>query len=182
MTESSAPDALLSVVDSVLASLGLDCYDVELAGAPGRARTLRVLVERTDRSPVDLESITAATEALSPALDGDREADRILHGAYTLEVSSPGLERPLRRPQHWRGVIGERVSVKARVDGRTERIQGVVVGVDDGSITLDVDSTQRRIDLDDVTQARTVFEWGPQQKPGRSREARRKREQQKVTP
>ncbi len=174
MSDDGAPDALARVVEPVLASLGLDLYDLELAGAAGRARTLRVLVDRADGAGVDLDSITKATEALSPALDADAAADRILRGAYTLEVSSPGLERPLRTPRHWQRVLGERVSVKVRIDGAAERFQGVVVAADDTSATIDVDGAQRRVELGDVTQARTVFEWGPQEKPGRSRAARRK--------
>jgi ribosome maturation factor RimP len=183
MTESDAPDALTTAIEPVLATLGLDLYDVELAGAAGRARTLRVLVQRGDGSPVDLDAITAATESISPALDADRDADQMLGGAYTLEVSSPGLERPLRRADHWRGVIGERVSVKVRIDGTAERFRATVVSVEDESVVLDVDSVERRVELADVTQARTVFEWGPQDKPGRSRDVRRKRDQrEKVSP
>jgi len=174
MTETAASDALASVIEPILAPRGLSLYDVELAGASGKARTLRVLVERTDGAPVDLDVITAATEALSPVLDSDPTADRILRGAYTLEVSSPGLERPLRRPAHWRGVVGAVVSVKARFEGVTERFRGTVISADDEAVTLDVDGHERRIPLADVTQARTVFEWGPQEKPGRSRAARRK--------
>ena len=182
MTETTASDALSSVIAPVLAPLGLHLYDVELAGASGRARTLRVLVERADGAPVDLDVITAATEALSPVLDTDAGADRILRGAYTLEVSSPGLERPLRRPDHWRSVVGDVVSVKARTraagdgDGAVERFRGTVTGVDGHGAVLDVDGVERRVEFDDVTQARTVFEWGPAPKPG----GRRKRDQQRA--
>lgn len=186
MSDQASSDALAAVVEPVLDALGLRCYDVELTGAAGRARTLRVLVERADGSAADLDEITAATEALSPALDADRTADRILRGSYTLEVSSPGLERPLRRPDHWQGAIGELVSVKTRIDGVSTRVRGTVTSVDDDGAVLDVDGTAHTIRFADVTQARTVFEWGPQPKPGRSRAERRKRgrrdEREKVTP
>ena len=162
MTEAS--EALTSLIEPVVTPLGLHLYDVELAGARGRAPTLRVLVERAGGSPVDLDAITAATQALSPLLDADAAAGRILSGAYTLEVSSPGLERPLRRPDHWQGLLGEVVSVKTRVDGTTERLRGEVVAVDDDGVELEVDGTRRRIEFSDVTQARTVFEWGPAEK------------------
>jgi ribosome maturation factor RimP len=183
MTETATSDVFASVISPILSPLGLDLYDVELTGASGRARTLRVLVERADGTPADIDTIAKATETISPALDADPEADRILGGAYTLEVSSPGLERPLRRADHWRGVVGERVSVKVRIDGAAERFRATVVGVDDESVVLDVDGVERRVELADVTQARTVFEWGPQEKPGRSRDARRKRDKrEKVSP
>jgi ribosome maturation factor RimP len=179
MSEHGANETLAEVLRPVLAPLGLALYDVELAGAAGRSRTLRVLVERTDGAALDLDAITAATDAVSPALDADSGADRILRGAYTLEVSSPGLERPLRTREHWQGAVGEAVSVKLRVDGSVERWRGGVARVDDDAVVLDVDGAERRVALADVTQARTVFEWGAQDKPGRSRAARRK---QKVSP
>ena len=191
MTEATTSDALSSVIAPVLVPLGLHLYDVELAGASGRARTLRVLVERADAAPVDLDVITAATEALSSVLDTDPSADRMLRGAYTLEVSSPGLERPLRRPDHWRSVVGTLVSVKARSrgdgegDGAVERFRGTVTGVDEHGAVLDVDGAERRVEFDDVTQARTVFEWGPAPKPGGRRkqrdEQRAARNEQKVS-
>jgi len=179
MNDSGAPDALVTVIEPVLGTLGLDLYDAELTGAAGRARTLRVLVERAGGGPIDLDAITAATESISPALDADPDADRILRGAYTLEVSSPGLERPLRRLQHWRGVVGQLVSVKARVGETVERLRGTVTAVDDSGADLDIDGTPRRVEFADVTQARTVFEWGAAPKPGRSRRARRTRDNQR---
>lgn len=184
MTETATSDALSSVIAPVVTPLGLHLYDVELAGASGRARTLRVLVERTGGEPVDLDTITSATEAVSRVLDTHPDADRILRGSYTLEVSSPGLERPLRRPDHWRSVVGDVVSVKARSrgdgegDGAVERFRGTVTGVDDDGAVLDVDGAERRVEFDDVTQARTVFEWGPAPKPGGRR---KQRNEQKVS-
>jgi ribosome maturation factor RimP len=79
-------------------------------------------------------------------------------------VSSPGLERPLRRPDHWQKVRGDVVVVKTRVDGASERLRGVLTDVDDDGVELDVDGTSRRVAFTDVTQARTVFEWGPAEK------------------
>ena len=162
MTEAS--QALTALIEPVVTPLGLELYDVELAGARGRAPTLRVLVDRIGGGAVDLDAITDATRALSPVLDADAEASRILSGAYTLEVSSPGLERPLRRPDHWQKVRGDVVVVKTRVDGASERLRGVVTDVDDDGVELDVDGTRRRVAFTDVTQARTVFEWGPAEK------------------
>jgi ribosome maturation factor RimP len=160
MTETTTNDALSSVIAPVLVPLGLHLYDVELAGASGRARTLRVLVERADGEPVDLDVITSATEVLSPVLDSDPGADRILRGAYTLEVSSPGLERPLRTPAQFQGAHGETVSLKLGARQDVRRVRGVVVGADDHAVELEVDGERESFAYTDVTQARTVFEWG----------------------
>ncbi|HEY8218373.1 MAG TPA: ribosome maturation factor RimP [Acidimicrobiia bacterium] len=162
MTEAS--QALRTAVAPILERHDLRLYDVELTGAEGRTRTLRVLVQSAGGGPVDLDTITAATQDLSPALDTDRDAAAELRGSYALEVSSPGLERPLRRPEHWHGLDGELVTVKTRAAGTTERLRGTVANVDDTGVELDVDGGRRRVEFSDMTQARTVFEWGHAEK------------------
>ena len=107
-----------------------------------------------------------------PILDAS-SIDDTLAGSYTLEVSSPGLERPLRRPEHFRGAVGSTVSVKFRAgDQPARRIRGVRGR---GRRRRVRRPPRRRRDrahrYDDIVQARTVFEWGPQPKPG-SRAAR----------
>jgi ribosome maturation factor RimP len=162
-------DSLAAVIEPVLASLGLELFDLELTGS-GSGRILRVVVDRD--SGVDLDAITAATEAISPALDAQPS---VLSGAYALEVSSPGLERSLRRPDHYRGAVGTTVSVKTRDEhGAARRVRGVLAGADDDGFTLEADSGPERIAYADVTQARTVFEWGPAPKPGGSKRKKKK--------
>lgn len=164
MTEQS--DRLVAVLEPVLARLGLECYDVELTGA-GRTRTLRVLVDRD--GGVDLDTITAATEALGPVLDRDPVVGAMVPGPYLLEVSSPGLERPLRTVAHFRRAVGSVVSLKARSSGgATERRKVTLVSADDDGIEIEVDGARERVEYADIVQARTVFEWGPAAKPGRS--------------
>jgi len=177
-------EALVAAVEPVVAALGFDLYDVELAGS-GPDRTLRVTIDRD--GGVDLDAITAATEALSPVLDRDEGVDSALRSSYTLEVSSPGLERPLRTPEHFRRAIGSTASVKTRGDAGRDprRTHGVIVAADDAGFELDVDGTHERIAYDEITQARTVFEWGGGAKRGgaasRSKSNKRKK-QHKVAP
>ena len=86
----SVSDRVRAVIEPVVAAQDLELFDLEQAGP-----VLRVIVDRA--GGVDMEAIAATTRALSRALD---EHDPIA-GQYTLEVSSPGLERPLRTPAHW---------------------------------------------------------------------------------
>jgi ribosome maturation factor RimP len=159
---------IVETVTRELAARGLELYDVEVTGA-GRARVVRVLV--TAPGGVDLDTIAAATEAVSPALDAP-EVARHLPGPYALEVSSPGLERPLRSPAHFRGAIGETVSVKVH---DAPRLRGTVTSVGDDSFELqDPSGDVQRVAFGDVVQARTVFEWGdsatkPRRRPGASK-------------
>ncbi len=153
-------DRVAAIVAPTVASLGLDLYDLEHAGG-----SLRVLVDR--RGGVDFEAITAASRALSRALD---VADPIAEH-YTLEVSSPGLERPLRRPEHFVAATGAAVAIKTKpgVEGE-RRIAGTLTAVDPDAATATIaldGGGERTVRLDDIERARTTFEWGPAPRPGK---------------
>ena len=139
------------LVEPILARLGLELFDVEHQGA-----VLRVCVDRP--GGVDLDALSDATRAVSAALD----ADDPLPGRYTLEVSSPGLERPLRTPAQFRRFVGASINVKTNPDVEGERrIVGTLDTVDDEGITV----AGRRLAYGEIERARTVFEWGPTPKP-----------------
>ena len=133
------------LVTPVVAAAGLELYDLELAGG-----VLRVLVDR--EGGADIDAVAAVARALSHALDEHDPID----GRYTLEVSTPGLERPLRTAAHFRGALGAEVKVKTRpgVEG-DRRVDGAVDAVDDDGIVV----AGRRLAYGDIEQARTVFEW-----------------------
>jgi len=152
-------ESLRRALTPALSGLGLDLYDLELSGS-GRARTLRVLVDRPGGA--DLEAVTAATRALSPVLDDDPS----LAGPYLLEVSSPGLERPLRRPEHFARAVGSEVSLKHRDAGGHHRLHGTLVAADDEACEIEAGDERHRIRYTEITGARTVFEWGPAARPG----------------
>lgn len=172
-------ESIREFVAPLVAALGLDLYDVELTGA-GHARAVRVVVDkrsddnRSDEnrseggSGVDLDTISDATRVLAPELS----ASGILRDSDVLEVSSPGLERTLRRPEHFRTAVGSLVSVKHLRDGETVRDRGTVVGATDDGIELALENAAAeapptRIAYTDIVACRTVFEWGPAPRPGR---------------
>ena len=153
----SIVERVREVVDPLLESQSLTLYDLEVSGSQ-----VRITVDAP--GGVDLEAIARATRAISAALD---EHDPI-PSKYTLEVSSPGLERALRTPAHFVAAVGTLVSVKtnARVDGE-RRIKGTLVAADDDGITVD----DRTLQYSEIEKARTVFEWGPTPKPGTTKPA-----------
>ena len=148
---------LFDLVVAATASVeGVSLYDLAWQGP-----VLRVTVEAP--GGVDLDAISAVTRALSRSLD---EADPI-PGAYQLEVSSPGLERVLRTPEHWAGAVGERVKVKTRVEVDGERrFDGVVASVEGDDVLIETSAGEQTLALDQIDKATTVFEWGPAPKPG----------------
>jgi len=148
----SSTDEVRGVVEPVLGDWDLYLYDLELAG-----RTLRVTVDR--EGGVDLDTLGAVTRAVSAALD---DADPVPGGRYTLEVSSPGVERPLRRPDHFRRAVGSRVTVKTTPATEGERrVEGELADADDDGVVLAVDGAPVRLGYDQIVKARTLFEWGP---------------------
>jgi ribosome maturation factor RimP len=152
-------EAVRAAAEPVLSSLGLELVDVEVVGS-GRARTLRLTIDR--EGGIDLETLASANRPVSDALD----AVDALDGHYTLELSSPGLERPLRRPAEFRRFVGTPVSVKSHepVAG-ARRHRGLLIEADEAGIGLEVDGEPRRFSYDAIASARTVFEWGPAPKP-----------------
>ncbi|MGZ4676016.1 MAG: ribosome maturation factor RimP [Acidimicrobiia bacterium] len=161
--------AIRAELTPIVESLDLSVYDVMLTG--GGRPTLAVLVDRP--GGVDLEALEVATRTISAALD----ALDPMGGRYLLEVSSPGLERPLRTPAHFAGALGEVVTAKTRdADGHAERLRGRLTAADDDTITITTDTGDRTVALDVVEAARTVFEWAPAPKPGRGSRPGRKKE------
>lgn len=145
-------DRVEALVAPLLAEADLQLYDLELAGG-----VLRILVDRPGGA--DIDAIAKVARTISRALD---EHDPV-EGHYTLEVSSPGLERPLRTPAHFRAAVGESVKVKTHphVEG-DRRLDGVVAAADDERITVRTgDGAERTLAYDDIERARTTFEWGP---------------------
>jgi ribosome maturation factor RimP len=165
MTDTAVVDRVRALVDPIARDLGLEIYDVEHRGG-----TLRITLDTPPGSDggVDLDQLSLATRLVSRELD---HSDPV-PGRYTLEVTSPGLERALRTPEHFRREIGKPVSVRlsAPVDG-IRRMQGALVAADDAGFTIQVAEgtavVDRTIYYGDVDRARTVFEWGPAPKPGK---------------
>lgn len=160
----SVNDRVREAVEPWLVDHDLQLFDVEHAGG-----ILRILVDR--EGGVDLGAIAEATRAISAILD---EIDP-LPGRYTLEVSTPGLERPLRTPAHFAGAVGAKVNVKT-TSGEERRVAGTLAAADDDGITLTTESAEeRRLSYAQIEKARTVFEWGPAPKPGKGTSRTKKR-------
>ncbi len=158
---SDAPEELWNVLAAYVEAERIELDDLEVLGGGGR-RIVRVTVDHPDG--VDLDTIGDLTRGISRLLDEHTS----FSDPYTLEVSSPGLERKLRRPQHFQKSIGRPVTVKTRseVDGQ-RRHDGTLVAADERSFTITVGDTRRVIDYGDVTSGRTVYEWKAPTKPGK---------------
>jgi len=133
-----------------LSDLGLDLEAVELTPA-GKKRVLRVAVDKD--GGVTLDDIADATRAVSGHLDGD---DLMGEQAYTLEVTSRGVDRPLTEPRHWRRNRSRLVKVSLRGGGQ---VTGRVTDSDDTGVTLDVSGSVERLEYDAVAKALVQIEF-----------------------
>ena len=154
---SATADRVRELVAPLLSDPEVQLYDIEYTGG-----TLRVVLDRP--GGVDMGTITEVTRSLSAALD---EAD-VVPSAYTLEVSSPGLERALRTPEHFVAAVGREVRVKLRpgVEG-DRRAGGVLSAADDTTVTITDDAgAERVLRIEDITKANVHVDWAPPPKPG----------------
>jgi ribosome maturation factor RimP len=165
MTDTPMIQRVRELVHPIASDLDLDVYDIEQRGG-----TLRVTLDTRPGASgsVDLEQLSLATRLISRELD---HADPV-PGRYTLEVTSPGVERSLRTPAHFQREIGKTVNVRlANVDAEQRRLEGVLVAADERTATIRVatggEPVDQVIDIAGIDRARTVFVWGPQPKPGK---------------
>ncbi len=156
-------DRVTSLVAPIVTDLGLDLYDIEYTGG-----VVRIVVDTQPggQAGVSLENIALITRLVSREFD---HSDPI-PGRYTLEVTSPGLERTLRLPRHFVREVGKTIAVRlsSALDGQ-RRIQGDLVSASEDTIVVrltDNALTEVTIPLSIVERAKTVFQWGPTPKPG----------------
>jgi ribosome maturation factor RimP len=150
-----------ALVRPVVESGGLELVDVTFTGG-----LLRVTVDRD--GGVDLDTIAECSERISRRLD----LEDFGSGAYTLEVSSPGVERHLREPRDYVERVGEKVKVKVKATVPDEgglTLTGTIVAADEDAVTIATDCAERRVAYPFIRSARTVFEWGPKPKPGKQK-------------
>lgn len=152
-------EQIWGLVDPYVAAEGVELDDVEVLGG---GKLLRVVVDADE--PIGLERIAALSRGISRLID----AQDPFSGSYTLEVTSPGLERKLRRSEQFQKELGSDVHVKtfAKVaDDRHHR--GVLVAADEDAIVVLIDGDERRIEMGAISSARTVFTWEKGEKPGK---------------
>ena len=149
-------DRVRELVTAVVEAESADLYDVEHNGG-----VLRVLVDV--EGGIGIDDLKRISRAVSRRLD---ETDP-MPGRYTLEVSSPGLERPLRTPGHFRRAVGESIKVKTvPTPEGARRLAGTLLNADDGGFDIETDEAQCRLRYDEVSKARTVFDWEPTPRTG----------------
>ncbi len=162
----SVADTVTELLSPVVETLGVELIDVEWVGS-----SLRVVVDQ--EGGITTNRLAEVNRLLSPILD---QHDPV-PGRYTLEVSSPGVERKLTRAPHYTRAVGEDVIVKLEPGNEPRRLKGLLSGFDAESEVLTVEAVEidgvdlpdvetHQIALADIAKSRTVFTWGPTPKKG----------------
>lgn len=149
MSTAETGDRLAEELTGPVQALGLDLEGVDVKVA-GQRRLLRIAVDKD--GGITLDDVAEATREVSRVLD---EGGLMGERAYTLEVSSPGVDRPLTHPRHWRRNAGR--LVKVTTDGET--LTGRILASDDDGADLDVSGASRRVAYDEVRKALVQIEF-----------------------
>ena len=149
-------DRLWESIEAFLREEQVELDDLELSG-----RTLRVVIDA--EGGIDLDHITDVSRGVSRLLD---ENEELAPESYNLEVTSPGLERKLRRPRHFEKSIGRPVRIKTTAG---IALQGELTEADDAGFVVVDTGVESRVAYSEVAKARTIFEVPSQPKPGKAK-------------
>ena len=148
------PSRVRELAEQVAADHGVEVLELALR-RNGRSRVLSVVLDSD--GPIDADVIERVTRGLSRTLD-DHDP---LPGSYTLEVTTPGLDRPLQTGRDFRRQRGHEVQILRETSGDQPRtqIRGVVVTADEQAVTVDVGGDQLQVPLSDVVRGKVVLPW-----------------------
>ena len=142
-----------NLLRKIIEDLGYELYDV-VYEKEGKDYYLRIFIDKD--GGIDLNDCETVNNAINDILD---EADYIKN-QYFLEVSSPGLERTLRKKEHFMKQIGNEIMVKLyRPKDKKKEFSGTLTCYNDDSIGLDIQGNEIKIDLKDIALAKTIFNW-----------------------
>lgn len=153
MPEHAASRArIVQLLTPAVEATGHDLEDVSVAPA-GRRKVVRVVVDKD--GGITLDDVAAVSRAVSDLLETP-EGEALLEGAYTLEVTSPGIDRPLTEARHWRRNVGRLVTA---VLADKSSVTGRVLEAGDTEIVLDVEGTRRSLLRAEVTSGKVQVEF-----------------------
>jgi ribosome maturation factor RimP len=148
----SLAERVESRITPTIESMGYDIVRVEITGK--EPLVLQIMVERQDEKQLDVEDCASVSRAISALMDVDDPID----DAYTLEVSSPGLDRPLVRPQDFDRFAGYEAKVEAErlINGR-KNFKGRLIGLEENVVKISVDDTVMEVPIVDIKRAKLLL-------------------------
>lgn len=139
----------LEQITKIVESCGVSLYDTEVANEFDK-KVFRIYI--TSKEGINLDKCAEISRILSPIFD----LEPPLEGEYLFEVSSPGIERKLTKPEHYSASMGEKVKMKLK---SKEKFIGILEAFDGNVASVRVENELKQISLDEIESARTYFEW-----------------------
>jgi len=150
----SAPDNLTLTIRQVVEPMGYELVGIELLSRQKMGVLLRIYIDSS--KGITLDDCTAVSHQVSGLLDVDDPIEE----NYDLEVSSPGLDRPLFDREHFDRFKGKKARIRMRIKlGGRRRYEGILVGVEDDDVILDVEGEKFNLPLDQIESARLIPEF-----------------------
>ncbi|MDQ1740364.1 MAG: ribosome maturation factor RimP [Pseudonocardiales bacterium] len=143
---------LIELISPVITAAGYDLDDLSVTAA-GRRSLIRVSVDGDHG--IDLDAVATISRTISEVLDDDGGTGASFAGPYVLEVSSPGVDRPLTQARHWRRAMGRLVTVEA--EGK--QLTGRIVSADDSTVALDIAGARRSLPMTGLGPGRIQVEF-----------------------
>jgi ribosome maturation factor RimP len=139
----------LEQITKIVESCGVSLYDTEVANEFDK-KIFRIYI--TSKEGINLDKCAEISRILSPIFD----LEPPLEGEYLFEVSSPGIERKLTKPEHYSASLGEKVKIKLKTK---EKFIGLLEAFNGNAASVRVENELKQISLDEIESARTYFEW-----------------------
>ncbi len=141
---------IIKIAEPVITGLGFRLVMLEF-----KSGILQILAENPATGNLSLDECTAINKMLSPAL----EVEDPIAGAYTLEISSPGIDRPLLTPEDFNAYIGfdAKIELDEPNESGQKRFRGAIVGANEEFVAVIVDKVEHRLDMTDIKKARLVL-------------------------
>lgn len=167
MTPLRSIQKLESLAEQVASHKGLRLYDIELAGS-GNGKVLRVYIDRQDEQSVSLDDCSEFSKAFSLLLD----VEDPIEGSYHLEVSSPGVERLLKKSWHFAESLGEQITVNVRKPlsdlksdiaakhANRKKFKGILKSQQGDDLNFEFEGQEITIPVDCISKAKVVFDFG----------------------
>ena len=160
-SESGTVGRMQALIEPICADLVVELVDVEYNHG-----IVKVVID--EEGGLNSQTLVDMTKEISRMIDREDP----IPGRFTLEVTSPGVERPLKKPAHFQRAIASDVAIKTEptVEG-DRRVSGRLASADDQGITIDTDSGERTLRYDEIRTAKTTYPWDPKVRPGKGPKA-----------
>lgn len=163
-----------AIIEPAIDAAGCELVLLQVRRQP-RTATVRIFIDLKGEETIGIETLQSLNRELGDLLDVEDAHEGLFPGTWDLEVSSPGIDRPLTKRSHFEAAVGEQVKVKGRtLAGGRVTVRGTLQAVTDEGVEVDDDGNVVSLSFDEVSDANTIFEFGEKKKPKPKRKKKNK--------